>query len=66
MNISGIITSQTAMRQSVLTTNNTNEKILVKTSDDKLPKPCSDYNTSTGKCKSSGKYCDACYGKDGS
>ena len=37
--------------------------IFIKTSDDKLPKPCSDYNTSTGKCKSSGKYCDVCYDK---
>lgn len=37
------------------------EDLLVKTSDDKLPEPCSNYDEKTGRCKSSGKLCDTCY-----
>lgn len=35
--------------------------LLLKTSNGKAPKPCSDYDKKTGCCKSSSKPCDACY-----
>lgn len=35
--------------------------LLIITSDDKIPKPCSDYDEDTGNCKSSSKPCNTCY-----
>lgn len=34
---------------------------LVIISDRNPPAPCSDYDANTGRCKSSGYLCDACY-----
>ena len=36
--------------------------LLAETSTDTIePKPCPSYDTKTGKCKNSNKYCDTCY-----
>ena len=36
------------------------EQLLI-TSDGNPPDPCSDYDIESGRCKSSGQLCDACY-----
>lgn len=39
-----------------------NKDLLTETSDNTTkPQPCSSYDTETGKCKTSNKYCDTCY-----